>query len=40
VRPRQNGAEEAERVPIVRRAIDLMGARVIRVDDGFAGGEG
>jgi DNA polymerase-3 subunit gamma/tau len=43
VRSRQNGAEEAERVAIVRRAVELMGARVIRVDEGFgepAGGPG
>jgi hypothetical protein len=40
VRLRQNGAEEAERVPLVKRAIDLMGARVVRVDDGFGGAEG
>jgi DNA polymerase III subunit gamma/tau len=35
VRPRQNGAEEAERVAVVKRAVELMGARVIRVDEGF-----
>jgi DNA polymerase-3 subunit gamma/tau len=35
VRPRRNEAEDAEKVPLIRRAIDIMGARVVRVDEGF-----
>jgi DNA polymerase-3 subunit gamma/tau len=35
VRPRRNDKDEAEKIPIVRRAVEVMGAQVIRVDEGF-----
>jgi DNA polymerase III subunit gamma/tau len=35
VRSRRNDAEEAEKVPVIRRAVDIMGAQVVRVDEGF-----
>jgi DNA polymerase-3 subunit gamma/tau len=35
VRPRRNEAEDAEKVPLIRRAVEVMGARIVRVDDGF-----
>jgi DNA polymerase-3 subunit gamma/tau len=35
VRARRNDAEEAEKIPLIRRAIDLAGAKVIRSDEGF-----
>jgi DNA polymerase-3 subunit gamma/tau len=34
-RPRRNLKEEAEKVPLVRRAMDVLGATIQRVDDGF-----
>jgi DNA polymerase-3 subunit gamma/tau len=38
VRPRRNEKDEAEKVALVRRAVEVMGARVVRADEGF--GEG
>jgi DNA polymerase-3 subunit gamma/tau len=35
VRPRRNEKEDAAKVPVIRRAIDMMGAEVWRVDEGF-----
>ncbi len=34
-RPRLNPREEAEKEPLVRRAIDILGAQIIRADEGF-----
>jgi DNA polymerase-3 subunit gamma/tau len=34
-RPRRNPREEAEKLPLVRRAIDVLGATLQRVDEGF-----
>ncbi|MFO0926358.1 MAG: hypothetical protein U0736_04875 [Gemmataceae bacterium] len=34
-RARGNAREEAEKVPLVRRAVEVLGAAVQRVDDGF-----
>jgi DNA polymerase-3 subunit gamma/tau len=43
-RTRRPAREEAEKVPLVKRAVDILGATVQRVDDGFgdprAGGVG
>jgi DNA polymerase III subunit gamma/tau len=36
VRPRRSDKEAAAQVPVVRRAIDLLGGEVWRVDEGFA----
>jgi DNA polymerase-3 subunit gamma/tau len=33
--PRRNYREEAEKEPLVRRALDGLGAQVVRVDEGF-----
>jgi hypothetical protein len=33
--PRRNYREEAEKEPLVKRALDVMGAQVLRVDEGF-----
>jgi len=38
VRPRRGPRDEAEKEPLVRRALDVLGAQVVRVDDGFASG--
>jgi DNA polymerase-3 subunit gamma/tau len=38
VRPRRNDSEDAEKVPLVRRAVEVLGARVVRVDEGFGQG--
>jgi hypothetical protein len=38
VRARRNDAEEAARSPVVRRAIEVTGARVVRVDEDFGTG--
>jgi DNA polymerase-3 subunit gamma/tau len=35
VRPRRDGKEEAAKVPMVKRAMDVLGADVWRVDEGF-----
>jgi DNA polymerase-3 subunit gamma/tau len=33
--PRRSPREDAEKVPLVKRAVDVLGATVTRVDDGF-----
>jgi hypothetical protein len=33
--PRRNPREDAEKVPLVRRALEVLGASVHRVDEGF-----
>lgn len=33
--PRRGAKEEAEKVPLVRRALDVLGATIQRVDEGF-----
>jgi hypothetical protein len=33
--PRRNFREEAEKDPLVKRALEAMGAQVLRVDEGF-----
>lgn len=35
VAPRRNAREEAEKLPLVRRAVDVLGATLQRVDEGF-----
>ncbi len=35
VRPKRLDKEGAERVPVVRRAVEILGAQVVRVDEGF-----
>jgi DNA polymerase-3 subunit gamma/tau len=35
VRPRRGDKDEAEKVPLVRRAVEIMGAQVVRVDEDF-----
>jgi DNA polymerase-3 subunit gamma/tau len=35
-RPRRNVREEAEKVPLVKRAVEVLGASIQRVDEGFA----
>jgi DNA polymerase III subunit gamma/tau len=34
--PRRNQREQAEKEPLVKRVLDVMGAQVLRVDEGFA----
>jgi DNA polymerase-3 subunit gamma/tau len=34
-RPRRNPREEAEKEPLIKRALDVLGAQIVRVDDGF-----
>ena len=34
-RPKRNSREEAEKVPLVDRAVKALGASIQRVDDGF-----
>jgi DNA polymerase-3 subunit gamma/tau len=34
-RPRRNPRDDAEKLPFIRRAIDALGAQVVRVDEGF-----
>jgi DNA polymerase-3 subunit gamma/tau len=34
-RPRRNPKEDAEKEPLVRRALDVLGAQVVRADEGF-----
>jgi DNA polymerase-3 subunit gamma/tau len=43
-RPRRSARDEAEKLPLIRRAMDALDARLVRVDEGFgdagsAGGE-
>jgi hypothetical protein len=35
---RKNPREEAEKVPLVRRVLDVLGGQIVRADDGFAEG--
>jgi len=35
IRPRRNAREEAEQLPLVKRAIEVLGASFQRVDEGF-----
>jgi DNA polymerase-3 subunit gamma/tau len=35
VAPRRNAREEVEKLPLVKRAVDVLGAAVQRLDDGF-----
>ncbi len=35
VRPRRGAKEEAEKVPLVKRAVEMLGATIQRVDDDF-----
>jgi DNA polymerase-3 subunit gamma/tau len=37
-RPRRNSRDEAEKEPLIRRAVDVLGAQLVRVEEGF--GEG
>ena len=32
---RRNAREEAEKLPLVKRAVDVLGATLQRVDEGF-----
>jgi hypothetical protein len=32
---RRNPREDAEKEPLVKRALDVLGAQIVRVDDGF-----
>jgi len=34
-RPLRNSKEEAEKLPLIRRAIEVLGATVQKVDEGF-----
>jgi DNA polymerase-3 subunit gamma/tau len=34
-RPRRNAREEVEKLPLVKRALDVLGASIQRVDEGF-----
>jgi hypothetical protein len=34
-RPRRNPKEEAEKLPLVKRAVEVLGATIQRVDDNF-----
>ncbi len=34
-RPRRNPREDAEKEPLVKRALDVLGAQIVRADDGF-----
>ncbi|MFM7151214.1 MAG: hypothetical protein ACKO23_15355, partial [Gemmataceae bacterium] len=34
-KPKSGGKEEAEKVPLVRRAMEVLGASIQRVDEGF-----
>jgi hypothetical protein len=34
-RARRNAREEAEKLPLIRRALDVLGATITRVDEGF-----
>jgi len=34
-RTRRNAREEAEKVPLVKRALEVLGATLQRVDEGF-----
>ena len=33
--PRRNHRAEAEKEPLVKRAVDALGAQIVRVEDGF-----
>jgi DNA polymerase-3 subunit gamma/tau len=35
--PRRNPREEAEKEPLIKRALDVLGATIVRVDEGFEG---
>jgi hypothetical protein len=35
-RPRRSSREDAEKEPLVQRALDVLGAQFVRVDEGFA----
>jgi hypothetical protein len=35
VRPRRNYREEAEQEPLIKRAIEVLGAQLVRVEEGF-----
>ena len=35
-KPKVAPKEEAEKVPLVKRSLDILGATIQRVDDGFA----
>jgi DNA polymerase-3 subunit gamma/tau len=37
VRPRHDGKEDAAKVPVVKRAIEVLGADIRQVDEGFGG---
>ena len=39
-RPKVTAKEDAERVPLVRRAVEVLGASIQRVEDGFGDAEG
>jgi DNA polymerase-3 subunit gamma/tau len=39
-RPRSTAKEQAEKVPLVRRAVEVLGASIQRVEDGFGEGNG
>ncbi|MFO0844344.1 MAG: DNA polymerase III subunit gamma/tau [Gemmataceae bacterium] len=39
-RPRTTAKEQAEKVPLVRRAVEVLGAAIQRVEDGFGGDGG
>ena len=34
-RPRRNSRDEAEKLPLIRRVLESLGAQVVRVDEGF-----
>jgi hypothetical protein len=34
-RPRRQPKDDAEKLPLVKRAVEILGATITRVDDGF-----
>jgi hypothetical protein len=38
-RARPGAKEEAEKLPLIRRAVEVLGATIQRVDEGFGEGE-
>ncbi len=34
-RPRRNDRDEAEKEPLIKRALDVLGAQILRVPEGF-----
>jgi hypothetical protein len=34
-RPKRNPREEVEKLPLIKRALDILGAQIVRADEGF-----